>query len=368
MKKHIHSYKPLAIAVLFSSVMWLIVTILSQNSAFTTHVYPKFYAWFYPKFTMIWARVPFSVGDVLYIITGLILLFGVIMIFRCLVLGQQWRSLRVLARFIQFFGFIYLVFHILWGFNYYAPNLSDDLQGNNYTEEELKFIAEDVFKQTIDLRENLQEDEKGVFFFKRKMFYEHQPDHIKLKNIDLKYHQIPRKSLKKYSIFSYFMRYFGVGGYYNPFTAEAQVTRLSPTTNLPNNMAHEQAHQMGYATEYEANFIGYLTSLQSSDQSIQYAAQFKALKYILNDLYSRDSVYVRESLENFSPGMKRDYEAEIAFHQKYSGRANQLFSKMNNVYLKANRQTEGIQSYNRFVELLVGYYRTEKNMNLVENE
>lgn len=366
MKRHINSYKPLALSFMFSFSLWLLITFLSRWENFTSRIYPDFYAWFYPKFTNLWGWVPFSVGDLMYAVFGVIFIIIIVLIVRCFSLGQKWRGIRVISRLINSLAILYFLFHILWGFNYYKPNLTEKLQGNEYSVEELKFIAEDSFRNSFSLRENLQEDNKGVIYFKRNVFYPKLPNHLKLTNTTIDYDWVPRKSQKKYSMYSYFMRYFGVGGYYNPFTAEAQVTRLSPPSNLPNNMAHEQAHQMGFATEYEANFIGYLTNLQSDEDVLQYAANFKALKYVLNELYSQDSVYVRQTLDSFSPGMTRDYQAEREFYQKYSGRADRIFSSMNNAYLKANRQEEGIQSYNRFVELLVGYYRTEKDMNLLD--
>ena len=50
----------------------------------------------------------------------------------------------------------------------------------------------------------------------------------------------------------------GFSGYLNPFTNEAQVDILIPKYQLPTTASHEVAHQLGYAAENEANFIGIL--------------------------------------------------------------------------------------------------------------
>lgn len=360
MQKQINSYKPLVFAGVFVLAVWILVNSLGNWMYFTHEFYPAFYKMFYPLYSILFGWIPFSIGDIFYALLFVSLIASLVIMIKCFLLGQKWRGIRVLARLIKLISFLYLLFHMVWGFNYYKPNLSEKLKGQKYSLEELKSIAEYSLENSLVLRENLEEDREGVLKFKRKEFYMDLPTNLNLRDIDLKYAKLPANSVKKYSLYSIMMRYFGVSGYYNPFSGEAQVTRLIPTTNMPVTMAHEQAHQMGYATEYEANFIGYLTCMQSSDDKLKYTANFKALKYSLREIYPKDSMFVREKLEAFSDAMKRDYKAERDFYDKYSGRADRMFSAMNNAYLKANNQEEGIESYNRFVELLVGYFRTEK--------
>ena len=359
MRRQINSYKPLAYATLYAFTAWLLVYFLARWNEFTQNLYPNFYAWFQPAYSKLFGFVPFSVGDLLYGFLVLILIISFSVLIRCFALEQKWRGIRVVSRLIKTFAMLYVVFHLLWGFNYYKPNLSESLNGKDYTNEELKFIANDCLEKSIALREDLDENKNKVFHFERYQFYQNLPSFLNLNISSLQYAETPKSSLKKYSLYSLFMRYFGISGYFNPFTSEAQVTRLTPSTSMPFSMAHEQAHQMGYATEYEANFIGYLTCIQSKDKALAYSANFKALNYVLREIYPRDSAFVYQKLNEFSPGMQRDYEAEKEFNEKYRGRSNEMFSAMNHLYLKANNQKEGIESYNRFVELLVGYYRTE---------
>lgn len=373
--KKLKNYRPLMMAVAFAAFAWILVNVLSRRTYFTHEIYPDFYAWFYPIYTKAFGWIPFSIGDLFYFVLILLLIWTVILGIRCFVLGQKWRGIRILSRFIFSVSIFYLLFHLLWAFNYYKPNLGEqfrkikvedtrlktkdeNLDVSSYNVEELKFIANDLMGKSLTLRDSVKEDKNGVFKFRRKEFYRAMPSELKdAEKLKLGYTKIPKLSLKKYSLFSVLMRYFGVSGYYNPFTAEAQITRLAPDTSVPFSMAHEQAHQMGYATEYEANFIGFLTCIQSKNQSLAYSANYKALKYVLREIYPEDSAFVKQTLANFSEGMQRDYAAEKAYHQKYSGVADDAFSSMNNAYLKANRQQDGIESYNRFVELLAGYYR-----------
>lgn len=360
MKAKSGSYRPLINSLFYFAFIWLAMQMLNSWPLFTDEIYPSFYRWFYPVYSRIFGWIPFSVGDWLYLILIVLLVWTIILGIRCFVLGQKWRGFRIFGRLVLSIGIFYLLFQLLWGFNYYKPEIINQFQTEKYTTDELKLIADDTFKKSLELREEVREDKKGIFDFNRNEFYRNLPHSLPTSAIELPYLKIPNGTRKKYSLFSVFMRYFGVAGYFNPFTNEAQITRLIPDTSKPFSMAHEQAHQMGYATENEANFIGYLTCATSDSKPLQYSANYKALKYVLREIYPYDSIFVRQKLDSFSPGMKRDLDYENAYYHKYSGAADRAFSALNNAYLKANNQKEGMESYNRFVELLAGYYRLKK--------
>jgi hypothetical protein len=65
--------------------------------------------------------------------------------------------------------------------------------------------------------------------------------------------------------------YVGFTGYYNPFTGEAQVNTTVPKFLQPFTASHEVAHQLGYAKEMEANFVGYLAASHSTDTLFRYS-------------------------------------------------------------------------------------------------
>ena len=54
-------------------------------------------------------------------------------------------------------------------------------------------------------------------------------------------------------------------GYYNPFTGEAQVNTNVPAFVIPFTTCHEMAHQIGYASESEASFVGFLVIRNSNN-------------------------------------------------------------------------------------------------------
>ena len=69
----------------------------------------------------------------------------------------------------------------------------------------------------------------------------------------------------------------GIKGYYNPFTNEANVNSRIPEILIPVTVYHELAHKKGFASESDANFIGFLNAYNNYDIDIQYSANFFAL-------------------------------------------------------------------------------------------
>ena len=158
----------------------------------------------------------------------------------------------------------------------------------------------------------------------------------------------------KPSLYSRIISYTGIQGYYNPFTAEAQYNPGLPSTYLPFTLAHEHAHQLGFAREQEANFIAFLTGKNSSDADLKYSTQYFVLKSLLNALAESDPGFVKDILRNYSPAMQRDRTAELSFRKKHEGWLEEFFGITNDLFLKSNRQ-EGAVTYSYFVNLLVRF-------------
>ena len=77
----------------------------------------------------------------------------------------------------------------------------------------------------------------------------------------------------------------GIKGYYNPFTNEANVNSRIPETLIPVTIYHELAHKQGFASERDANFVGFLNAYNNYNIEIQYSACFFAFRYLYHDLY-----------------------------------------------------------------------------------
>ena len=151
----------------------------------------------------------------------------------------------------------------------------------------------------------------------------------------------------------------GFAGYLNPFTGEAQVNAMLPMYNFPTTTAHEMAHQIGYASESEANFIGFLASIKNKDPYIQYSGYSFALKYCLRNWSIIDKEQLEKLKREIHPGILKNYEEAEQFWDQYESFVETGFKIFYDHFLKWNDQKDGLESYSRFVDLMVNYYKQE---------
>ena len=156
------------------------------------------------------------------------------------------------------------------------------------------------------------------------------------------------------------MSFFGVGGIYFPFTGEANVNMDPPDFLLPATVCHEMAHQIGIASEDEANYVAYLACRLNPDPSFEYSGNLMAMKYAMNRLHRVDSVAYQQLEQQFSPGLKLDLEKSRNYWNSFNNPIAQFSDVFYDLFLKANDQTEGIESYSRMVELIMGEYKKNK--------
>lgn len=297
---------------------------------------------------------PFSVGDFFYLILTGILIYLLIKIFK-----KKSRSKPILYLLIVL-NILYFVYQIFWGMLYFQKPLIKLLPKEMTTIEEVKKLSIKYLEICKNERNRVSEDKNGVFKVS-------QPEVI-IEEILLRQNSLPKEFNKKNGVgikdfkpglFRGIMSYTGILGYYNPFTAEAQYNPQLPSTYLPFTLAHESSHQMGYAREEEANFIGYLIGKNSKNRELRYSTNYFVLKSLLNSLVVKDEKFVKNILSQYSEPMKRDRLYEKAFVKKHEGILDVFFGKMNDYFLKSNQQ-DGSVNYSYFVDLMVRYERNEK--------
>ena len=251
----------------------------------------------------------------------------------------------------------YFVYQLVWGMTYFQRPIVLALDEKEPQIVEIKSLALKYLHQAKHTRTLVKEDDKGVFQIQ---------DLEKIKREILsRQKKIPAFLGNKISteidnfkpsLYSGFMNYTGVLGYYNPFSTEAQYNSHLPHTYLPFTLSHESAHQLGFAREQEANFVGYFVGIGSENPELRYSTEYFALKSLLRALITEDEDFVKTVIAQYSDEMKRDYQAEKDFVEEYQGPMNTFFAFTNDLFLKTNQQ-EGAVTYSYFVDLLVRYER-----------
>ena len=155
--------------------------------------------------------------------------------------------------------------------------------------------------------------------------------------------------------FSGLMSRFGVSGIYSPFTGEPNYNSLQPDCDLPFAVAHEMAHQRGYAREDEANFIAFLVCSKSSNPYVRYSGYLGALR-VLGVLFRIAPERYRDVVASLGEGPRADLRARAQFWARYQGRLANFGQSVNHVYLRINGVRSGVRNYNEASALIVGYY------------
>jgi hypothetical protein len=294
-------------------------------------------------------NLSFSAGDVLYVLLVLYLLILVAKIAR-----NKTRHPALLS-FLVLLNVLYFTYQLHWGMLYFQKPLSAKLPEGQTSPAAIKKLAFKYLARCTETRKLVQEDRNGVFkvYALHKIQTEILANQTKIPRF-LNQKKATHINSFKPSLYTGIMSYTGIMGYYNPFTAEAQYNPKLPSTYLPFTLAHESAHQLGYAREQEANFIGFLVGKNAENPDLRYSTEYFALKSLLNALAESEPEFVKGVIRKYSVQMKRDRLAEKMFVKRHSGMLDVFFGFTNDLFLKSNQQ-EGAITYSYFVDLLVRY-------------
>lgn len=153
------------------------------------------------------------------------------------------------------------------------------------------------------------------------------------------------------------MSSFTIGGIYFMFTGEANVNMDPPNFLVPAVTCHEMAHQSGFASEDEANFVGYLACQFNPDINFQYSGNLMMLRYSMRSLYRLDSVAYDELAAKISVDVKEDLRKNREYWRSFYNPIDPLTDALYDLFLKANDQKEGIKSYSLVTSLMIGEFR-----------
>jgi len=320
---------------------------ISQNG-----LYNYFYVFFVSLLRKINALFPFSIGDVFYTLIVVLIFYYLINIFRK-------KSWFFVLKITSLLSVLYFCFYLFWGFNYNRTPLYKTLNLNFNNSKSLslnKLCTQLIYKANSLQLQLAKSDTLKVTapYGKKSILIKSATSY---KNLAKVFPFLAYKNPNiKFSLYSKSLSFMGYSGYYNPFSAEAQVNYEIPITQLPFTSCHEIAHQIGFAPEQEANFIGYLACINSDDAFVQYSGYLVALSYALNDLKYIDNKAYNKILYSINEGIFKNYRENNKFWQAHKNPTTPLFEIAYDKFLKANKQTAGIKSYSGIVKLLVAYY------------
>ena len=297
--------------------------------------------------------LPFSIGDLCY----MLLLFFI---------AKWWWNHRIgffkngqihVLQVLSLLSIVYFLFHLLWGWNYYRVSLHKKLElKSHYSFEQLEKFTQKMVHETNRLQVALMHNTRLPvhYTYTENEMYAKAIQGYKVLPKSLKLPAYKHTSIKS-SLFSYPLSYMGFGGYLNPFTNEVQINTLKPKYTSPLTICHEMAHQLGYASESECNFLGFMAAWHHKDFYFKYSASTFVVHYCLYHLELMKKGSSIRFKQQLNEGVLGNFNENKLFWQEHETIVNDFFSYFYDHFLKMNQQKEGIISYSKFMSLLLNY-------------
>ena len=347
-------------AGIFAGLTWLLSQFGQRYAELVDMVYPYVVRNLQDILANWTAQISYPVWQLLAVVLGVLILTSLV-----LMIVLKWNPIQWFGWVLAVFAGIYLLHMAMWGMNYYAGSLADDmrLEVSSYNLEELTEATEYYRDKANALAAQVNRDGSGnVKFasfeelankagegFHTLTYGNHYPVFAGCR--------LPVKKLDWADMYTS----MGITGYTFGITGEACVNPQIPDVLLPFTMCHEMAHRMCIASERDANFAAFLASSVHSDPEFQYSAYFMAFRYCYSALcgvntQSAAAAAVRVK-EGIGDKLRYDWNAYDAFFsRKQDTRATKFADTVNDTYLKTSGEASGIASYAQVCDMLVNWH------------
>jgi hypothetical protein len=254
---------------------------------------------------------------------------------------------------LNFAGFMVFSFLFLWGFNYARPNFSTQI-GLTIEQPDATALAYELERAAFDAisarktLENRPLSSEGLSTdFEEKMRND-VSRFLETYNFRAGGHLRGREISPDGFLFR-----FGISGIYMPFTGESSIDAALHPLEKPFTMAHEMAHGYGWTDEATANFVAYLACIHSADDFTRYSGHINYYRYVASNYKRRHPEEYKAFRANLPEGFRNDLEAInqrlLAYPTWFST------DKLNDIFLKSQGVTEGVESYSRIVVLVYSW-------------
>ena len=345
------------ISIILLPIQFVLFKIITSNEEWVEYYYSRGFFKIITRFLrMITGWTSVSLGLILvYALSAFLVYFIIKTIFR---IRKKEVSLREIAIiFLAYLSPIYLFFMLSWGLAYHKKPLKNllNLNTENIKNQEVIELCKELIDSTNLTRSRISESKLRDLTFEK--VFAKAP--IGYENLETRYNFLSyyTPSIKK-ATGSDLLAYMSTSGVYMFPSGEANVNTNNMIYDAPYVTTHEMAHQLGFASEEEANYLAYLACKNNPDAIFQYSAYYGTVFRALNKVWEIDSTYSKTLFDKLSPAVKADREKERLVWKKFRNPIQvYIVSPFYDLFLKSNGQEQGSRSYDLVIDLMVAERR-----------
>ena len=355
-----------AVLVFINALSWLST---SFSDFYVQKIYPIYSA--APIFLA--GLLPFSLGEFMIIIFALAAIIGVPAIIIFVIVKRRddaklKKVLSVAARILSWvFAYVFATETLGCFVMYHCTKFSDRYFEPVEHSEELLLDTLSAFSDRIaELSVRFDRNEDGYIIVGDPS----EDCREAMKSLSAEYSQLGGYFPKpKKIINSFFMSQEGIIGLYIPFAFEATYNTDIQPIAVADTLCHELAHLKGIIQEDEASFVAIVACLKYGGDELKYSACLDAFYYLYkNALELKGTEYEDRLWEAVSPIPQQVWDNDIgSFTADYWEKNKDkeiiptetvaaISEKLTEANLTMNGVKDGINAYNRVVELLMDYY------------
>src|SRR6056297_15164 len=289
-----------------------------------------------------------TIGITLIILASLLVYFAYSLIIKK---GKKSTISILLIVFMLLFNLSY--YQLAWGLNNYRQDIEEifEIKDVDVTLEDLEYSYRYLVEETNRLKDIL--DNNSLNYIDDKYIYTNTYKGYEKLNDEYSFIDDSKVIVKPLMISKFFSA-SGYTGIYLPFFSEANINEMVPRFSKPFIASHEIAHQKGFASEDDANFMGFLACYYHYDSYFKYSAYQAMMVYVGNSLYKNDHELYREISSLRSESVLNDIKTRVNFWDTHiKEKVNEVHNRVNDTFLKANNQPEGIVNYSKVTELFL---------------
>jgi len=246
----------------------------------------------------------------------------------------------------------------MWGSFYYRSSLQEQtgIIAEEVTTDALYRVTSYFVKRANEAAEQIPRGEDGDLFMTPQAIA--QLSVSVYDGLEAEYPIFAKaRTAPKVLLLSEGLSYIDCTGFYFPYFGESNLNGHSPRTAIPATAAHELAHQMGIASEQEANFAAVLSCTQSDYPAFIYSGWQLGAMYLLNALARADRILWKEVQGELSDTVRQDFVRINTYWAQYDTLVSDTADRINSGRQENYGQDLKTQSYGAVVDLLVAYYK-----------